>query len=652
MADIHFWIQIENRPWDACPHNIDRMHGTSIEEMDNMAPPISVTLNSPETGASITRTMYLPVNAGLDGNGDWIVSDALILRRYTDNWGAPDDRKVNPWDLNEVDPTDTGTMGTIPGPTLECNVGDRIIVHFRNKDFRGDLSPLERSHSLHPHGIVFKPEYDGAYPLSPADTTQPVDPGEAGAWASVGVTGGFKKGDRVPPGGTFTYVWETFGWPATAGVWHYHDHAICDANNVLLGARGFLVIHNPQDPDDVIAQDLPGGQANGALTQLHCFTLPDFPIVAHPMALERARLLLRNTHDDSGEIVPPPRRPRDFAEAAAAITRGIPADCDLAAGDPPEATDEPDEAVEVIGERHIVKALAIELGDGVAAELASNLQLVRLCFRRYVEPPQSIQILQYYAELPNVGMVINGRRFLGNTPTVIAGQDTRMRFGVAAMNNLTFHTFHLHGHRWTIPGPNGTNPGAIQSSVQNSAASQFEDTRIIGPANSFGFTINQGSFMGSRFTPDPSRADALGEWHMHCHVLNHMMPGGMMGSLLVINGGELAFALPRGEPKDTAPPPPAGNTVVVDNFAFSPPNISVPSGTQVTFDFLEANHTVQTVSTTGAASTITINNGGGNNDPIPVGQSPSVVVTGNPGDVISYMCGIHLAAMSGSITII
>jgi hypothetical protein len=57
-------------------------------------------------------------------------------------------------------------MGTIPGPTLECNVGDRIIVHFRNKDFRPGLDITACTHSLHPHGVVFAPQYDGAFPLS------------------------------------------------------------------------------------------------------------------------------------------------------------------------------------------------------------------------------------------------------------------------------------------------------------------------------------------------------------------------------------------------------------------------------------------------------------------------------------------------------
>jgi FtsP/CotA-like multicopper oxidase with cupredoxin domain len=64
---------------------------------------------------------------------------------------------VNPWELNEPDPTDNGTMGTIPGPVIECNVGDQVIVHFRNKNLRSGSNFKERAHSLHPHGFVFDP---------------------------------------------------------------------------------------------------------------------------------------------------------------------------------------------------------------------------------------------------------------------------------------------------------------------------------------------------------------------------------------------------------------------------------------------------------------------------------------------------------------
>jgi plastocyanin len=650
MADKIFWIQLENRPWDACPNNIDRVHGHDIEHTLGAhgaqgTPPITVTLTSPETGVTRNRTMYLPVNAGTQtgagGDREWRVIDALILRRYTENWQTPDDRKVNPWDLNEPDPTDNGTMGTIPGPTLECNVGDRIIVHFRNKDFRPDKDITARTHSLHPHGIVFAPHYDGAFPLSPPDPTQPIPPAEAAVWASVGVTGGLKQGDRVPPGGTFTYTWDTFGWPTTAGVWHYHDHSICDTENSMLGMLGFLVIHNPNDPDDVIEQDLPQGQPNGRLTRLHCFPF-DFDLPLLPHQIEGLRHVM-----PEAEGVALIEATRD-AEATSALLQ--------------EKVDAREHERDEPGHHHgpgphhepgheITSDFALE-SDPFVLEVDLVRQIIpKFCIRRYIDPPKQLQILQYYHELPGVDMAINGRRFLGNTPTVIAGLESKMRFGLAGMNMISFHTFHLHGHRWVIPGPQGTDPGTIQNSPQVQAVSQFEDSRIFGPANSFNFTINQGSFMGSRFTPDPARAPGIGEWHMHCHVLHHMMPGGMMGSLLVIQGGEPAFPLATGRPcvvEAVAPP----DTIVVKNMSFTPNTLDVSPGSMITFDFQEPFHTVTTPVPPAAADPIEINNGGGPGDAVPAGQTRTVMINGSPGAEINYICGIHGPGMSGKVRIV
>ena len=56
-------------------------------------------------------------------------------------------------------------------------------------------------------------------------------------------------------------------------------------------------------------------------------------------------------------------------------------------------------------------------------------------------------------------MYINGRKYLGNTPTLVAGPDTLMRFGVIGMGmGSDAHTFHIHGHRWILPGPHGSDP--------------------------------------------------------------------------------------------------------------------------------------------------------------------------------------------------
>src|ERR1700686_3225377 len=124
MATIEYWIQIENRPWDMSPHNIDRMSGQNMQQITGKSP-ATVTLNSVVTGTPPRNvTMFNPIR---DDAG--AVTDALILRRYSppqkadqsDAWTVPDDRKVNPWDLNEHNPGESGTMGTIPGPVIECS---------------------------------------------------------------------------------------------------------------------------------------------------------------------------------------------------------------------------------------------------------------------------------------------------------------------------------------------------------------------------------------------------------------------------------------------------------------------------------------------------------------------------------------------------
>jgi hypothetical protein len=483
MAQIEYWIQLENNPWDVSPRGFDRMGGRLFDPTGGPSGQADIQIFRPDgTHYQITGKNVICVN----GRVPFEPVDALILRRYKPPgngvaaWTVPDDRKVNPWDLNERDPRDRdgagnfifGTSGTIPGATIECNVGDSVLVHFRNRDTRKDKgkpnlegkvpTDTEVVHSLHTHGFVFAQEHDGAYPLSKLDLQQPIPPGSAEetAWKKVPpvIAGGdpldqfkdkasgkhFKRGDRVPPGGTFDYTWKTIAWPTTAGVWIYHDHSMNDVVNTSLGAIGFVVIHNPNDPNDVpILQagsaDLPGGSFNGSLFQ-------------------------------------------------------------------PKPEEDPD-------------------GQTV------------------IQPPAQAQYLLLFHELAGGLTCINGRVFLGNTPTLIAGAKTKMRFGVAGMGQGSrsasgFHTFHIHGHRWVIPGPDGNknaggggigDPNSIQGSAMVRAVSQFEDTKVFGPANSFSFTILEDAGQGSFMRAEP----ALGEWHMHCHVLDHMHTG-MMGSLLVV----------------------------------------------------------------------------------------------------------------------
>jgi len=626
MVDVHYWIQLENKPWDVSPclrTDVDRMTGRPIADLVSLAP-VAVTLPaSPFTG-SVARpiTMHNPIRRSATD-----IADALILRRYrpptqadgSDAWTVPDDRKINPWDLNEPDPGENGTRGTIPGPTLECDVGDTVFVHFRNKDGRSGYGPLGRTHSLHPHGVVFAATSDGAYPLSPPDPTQPVGD-EAALWtANQALEEGappaqpelHKRGDRIPPDCTFTYTWNTFSWPTTAGVWLYHDHSINDVENVALGAIGMIMIHNANDNQDVDVR---------------------LPTADDPTAPDPALMPGGSATSSPVEERPTDPLPSPIPIRAADLTR-LRRSAPTAGSDPglrSPAALAPDRA--------------IDLGDGLRGELDRTLtQVERLSTEVYRTPPDKLMIMQLYHEVDGA-FCINGRRFLGNTPTVVAGTNTLMRFGVVSMGSF-FHTFHLHGHRWILPGPHGTTPTDQQFSPMDTPVSQFEDTRTIGPANSLVFTVDgrPGSFMRAG-GPDP--AAALGEWHMHCHVLAHMMAG-MMGSLLIVEGGQKAGPLPVGHDMDPFRPSTLPRTNIVhltSEFAFDPPDIEVDAGTTVSWIWDDTEtHTV--TSDTG----VWPSSGGLS------GPGPRFDHRFDAPGRFPYFCGFHGApgaGMHGSVTVV
>jgi FtsP/CotA-like multicopper oxidase with cupredoxin domain len=85
---------------------------------------------------------------------------------------------------------------------------------------------------------------------------------------------------------------------------------------------------------------------------------------------------------------------------------------------------------------------------------------------------------------------------------------------VAIGHGNTFHTFHLHAHRWAnnrtgmLEGPNDP--------------SQVVDNRDLNPGDSFGFQVIAGEGVGP------------GVWMYHCHVQFHS-DGGMAGIFLVRN---------------------------------------------------------------------------------------------------------------------
>jgi FtsP/CotA-like multicopper oxidase with cupredoxin domain len=111
------------------------------------------------------------------------------------------------WDFNTGNDTAVFTYnGVLPGPMIEANVGDKLIVHLCN-----DL-PVDTT--IHWHGLETPANMDGSN-ISQA---------------------------AVPPGGTFRYEFPLL----VAGTFWYHPH-IQTHVQVEKGLYGALIVHDPQE---------------------------------------------------------------------------------------------------------------------------------------------------------------------------------------------------------------------------------------------------------------------------------------------------------------------------------------------------------------------------------------------------------------------
>jgi manganese oxidase len=104
-------------------------------------------------------------------------------------------RKMHAWGFN----------GSIPGPTIEVNQGDKVRVVFENR--------LPEMTAVHWHGFEVPMEMDGSVGLGQ---------------------------DPVPPGGKFIYEWELH----QAGTFFYHSHF---AMQEMMGMLGLFIMH-PKEP--------------------------------------------------------------------------------------------------------------------------------------------------------------------------------------------------------------------------------------------------------------------------------------------------------------------------------------------------------------------------------------------------------------------
>jgi FtsP/CotA-like multicopper oxidase with cupredoxin domain len=176
-----YYIAAVETEWNYVPANVDLMTGKPFEG---------------ETKIWTER--------GKDRIGN--VYRKAIYREYTDETFSTERKREKEWEH----------LG-IMGPLIRAEVGDTVVIHFRNK--------AAQPYSMHPHGVSYSRDSEGT-PY---------------AGTSMSETG------LVPPGQAHTYVWNV---PERAGpgesdgssvVWLYHSHN-WEAKDVNAGLIGPMVI--------------------------------------------------------------------------------------------------------------------------------------------------------------------------------------------------------------------------------------------------------------------------------------------------------------------------------------------------------------------------------------------------------------------------
>jgi FtsP/CotA-like multicopper oxidase with cupredoxin domain len=136
------------------------------------------------------------------------VFPTVVYRRYSRGFGHA---------LRNA-PQGSSNQDLIPGPLLRARAGDRYVIHFKNLD-----RLFGRPHSMHFHGVHYKPSSDGAY------------------------LPGFSGGDAdVKPGRTWTY--RLTAGRDSVGVWPYHDHSPSMDDSIAGGMYGMLSIRGANEP--------------------------------------------------------------------------------------------------------------------------------------------------------------------------------------------------------------------------------------------------------------------------------------------------------------------------------------------------------------------------------------------------------------------
>jgi FtsP/CotA-like multicopper oxidase with cupredoxin domain len=460
--------------------------------------------------------------------------NALVYREYLDpEFLVPKPDKLIVADINEP-PYDR----RVPGTVIYTHPGHRLKIHVKNAD--------RMPHSFHLHGLRYGIDSDGSWPF--------------GTQAADG-----RRSDEICPGQTWTYTFDVDH--RAVGAWPFHDHCRDIAMSIDRGLFGGIVVlpeHGFDHPDPHPLPELlvkyledrphhPPGP--GPRPHAHAHR----PVALAPMihggraghhAGDPARvppelaahlvLLDELAHTPRMHHIPPPPRPlhvplffhRMAGARQSAVFESAPLMPPMDGMPGATYTSPPFTFASVYGYYCGVHGPAMS---GVVRVVAGGpaAQSVTIVDNQFLPadvtvgvggtvtwtnngPSRHSVVEAGGANLPSY--CLNGRSFIGNTPTILARAGQKLRWYVFNLDlGMGWHNFHPHAQRWRF-------------------ADENLDVRSIGPAESFVVETTAPPPLllppsiwkqqePAHRHPRARRFDLRGDFLVHCHVEMHMMQG-------------------------------------------------------------------------------------------------------------------------------
>lgn len=344
------------------------------------------------------------------------------------------------------------------------------------------LNADDEPHSFHVHGLIYGIDSDGSWPLGVVSPDS-------------------RRSDEICPGQSWTSVYDVTD--ETIGAWPFHDHHMGISESANRGLVGMVVVRDPQ-----------------AVKADH-----EIPLFFQRLAGPRHSSLF-----DSGALAPGQTFPYTFP-----YTFTVPGDYRYMCRFHPMS-----------GVVHVVSgapmAASVSIVDGPSRFDPNDVSVA----------PGGTVTWHHAAMMPHTvtdaggggleSMALNGRSFVGNTPTIVAATGERLRWYVANLDlGMMWHNFHPHGQRWIVDGK------AVDVRSLSPAESFVADT-IVPPVilPSEHDDGNEDDDRGGRRRRHRSGADEddrheredhnlddepdervklQGDFLVHCHVEDHMMDG-------------------------------------------------------------------------------------------------------------------------------